>query len=146
VAPGNPLQVGSVADLRRKGVRVATRQQGSGSALLFSKLVADAGLALDDLQVAGQPVSSETDIAVAVREGKADVGLAIEAVAREQGLDFLPLQWERFDLVVRRVEYFEPPVQRLFAFSRTEPFRDRAVSLGGYDVTRCGGVVFNARR
>jgi molybdate-binding protein len=146
VAPGNPLQVGSVADLRRKGVRVATRQQGSGSALLFSKLVADAGLALDDLQVAGQPVSSETDIAVAVREGKADVGLAIEAVAREQGLDFLPLQWERFDLVVRRVEYFEPPVQRLFAFCRTEPFRDRAASLGGYDITRCGGVVYNARR
>jgi putative molybdopterin biosynthesis protein len=146
VAPGNPLQVGSVADLRRKGVRVATRQQGSGSALLFSKLVADAGLALDDLQVAGQPVSSETDIAVAVREGKADVGLAIEAVAREQGLDFVPLQWERFDLVVRRVEYFEPPVQRLFAFCRTEPFRDRAVSLGGYDITRCGGVVYNARR
>jgi putative molybdopterin biosynthesis protein len=146
VAPGNPLQVGSVADLRRKGVRIATRQQGSGSALLFSKLVADAGLALDDLQVAGQPVSSETDIAVAVREGKADVGLAIEAVAREQGLDFVPLQWERFDLVVRRVEYFEPPVQRLFAFCRTESFRDRAVSLGGYDITRCGGVVYNARR
>ena len=146
VAPGNPLQVGSVADLRRKGLRIATRQQGSGSALLFSKLVADAGLALDDLQVAGQPVSSETDIAVAVREGKADVGLAIEAVAREQGLDFVPLQWERFDLVVRRVEYFEPPVQRLFAFCRTEPFRDRAASLGGYDITRCGGVVYNARR
>jgi putative molybdopterin biosynthesis protein len=108
--------------------------------------VADAGLALDDHQVAGQPVSSETDIAVAVREGKADVGLAIEAVAREQGLDFVPLQWERFDLVVRRVEYFEPPVQRLFAFCRTQPFRDRAASLGGYDVTRCGAVVYNARR
>jgi excisionase family DNA binding protein len=146
VAPGNPLQIGSVADLCRKGLRIATRQQGSGSALLFSKLVADAGLALDDLQVAGQPVSSETDIAVAVREGKADAGLAIEAVAREQGLDFVSLQWERFDLVVRRVEYFEPPVQRLFAFCRSQPFRDRAASLGGYDVTRCGEVVYNARR
>ncbi len=146
VAPGNPAKIGSVTDLHKKGVRVATRQEGSGSALLFSKLVADAGLALDDLEVAGQPVSSETDIAVAVRDGKADAGLAIEAVAREQGLDFLPLQWERFDLVVRRVEYFEPPLQRLFAFCRTEPFQDRAASLGGYDVSKCGSVVFNARR
>jgi putative molybdopterin biosynthesis protein len=146
VAPGNPLKIRSVADLRGKGVRVATRQEGSGSALLFSKLVADAGLALDDLEVAGRPVSSETDIAVAVREGKADAGLAIEAAAREQGLDFVPLQWERFDLVVRRVEYFEPPLQRLLACCRTDAFRERATSLGGYDVSGSGQVVFNARR
>jgi len=52
-------------------------------------------------------------------------------VARQQGLDFVPLQWERFDLVVRRVEYFDPPLQRLFAFARTEPFAERAASLGG---------------
>ncbi|HZT46347.1 MAG TPA: helix-turn-helix transcriptional regulator [Hyphomicrobiaceae bacterium] len=146
VAPGNPAKIGSVADLRRRGVRVATRQEGSGSALLFAKLLADAGLEADEIKVAGRPVSSETDIAVAVREGKADAGLAIEAVAREQGLDFVPLQWERFDLVVRRVEYFEEPLQRLFAFARTDAFRERAASLGGYDVANTGAVVFNARR
>jgi excisionase family DNA binding protein len=146
VAPGNPARINAIGDLSSRGVRVATRQEGSGSALLFSKLVADAGLKQEDLKVAGEPVSSETDIAVAVREGKADVGLAIEAVAREQGLDFVPLQWERFDIVVRRVEYFEPPLQRLFAFARTQAFRDRAASLSGYDITGAGSVVFNARR
>lgn len=146
VAPGNPAGIASIADLRKRGIKVATRQEGSGSALLFSKLVADTGLRVEDFKVAGRPVSSETDIAVAVREGKADAGLAIEAVAREQGLDFVPLQWERFDLVVRRIEFFEPALQRLFAFTRTEPFRDRAASLGGYDVANTGAVVFNARR
>jgi excisionase family DNA binding protein len=146
VAPGNPAKIASVADLRRRGVRVATRQEGSGSALLFAKLLADAGLEPADLKVSGQPVSSESDIAVAVREGKADAGLAIEAVAREQGLDFVALQWERFDLVVRRVEYFEEPLQRLLGFARTEGFRERAASLGGYDVANTGAVVFNARR
>ena len=146
VAPGNPAKIGSIGDLRKRGIRVATRQEGSGSALLFAKLVTDAGLKVEDLEAAGEPVSSETDIAVAVREGNADVGLAVEAVARDQGLDFVPLQWERFDLVVRRVEYFEPPMQRLLAFARTEPFRGRAASLGGYDVTNTGMIVFNARR
>jgi putative molybdopterin biosynthesis protein len=146
VAPGNPAKIRSIGDLRKRGIRVATRQEGSGSALLFAKLVADAGLKVEDLEAAGEPVSSETDIAVAVREGNADVGLAVEAVARDQGLDFVPLQWERFDLVVRRVEYFEPPMQRLLAFARTEPFRGRAASLGGYDVTNTGMIVFNARR
>jgi excisionase family DNA binding protein len=146
VAQGNPAKIKSVADLRRKGARVALRQEGSGSALLFSKLVADAGLALDDLTPAERPVRSESDIAILVREGKADAGLAIEAVAREQGLDFVPVQWERFDLVVRRVEYFEAPLQRLFAFAHTAAFRDRATALGGYDVKNTGAVVFNSRR
>ena len=145
VAAGNPAKITSVSDLKKRGIRVATRQEGSGSAVLLAKLIADAGLKFDDLQIAGPPVSSETDIAVAVREGKADAGLAIEAVAREQSLAFVPLQWERFDLVVRRVEYFEPPLQRLFAFARTEMFRDRAASLGGYDLTAAGTVVHNAR-
>jgi putative molybdopterin biosynthesis protein len=140
------LKIGDVGDLRQKGVRVAVRQEGSGSAVLFAKLVADAGFDLSSLEIGGPPVSSETDIALVVREKKADAGLAIEAVAREKGLDFVPLQWERFDLVVRRIEYFEPLLQRLFAFARTGAFRDRAASLGGYDVTNTGAVVFNAKR
>jgi len=146
LAPGNPANVGSVADLSMRGIRVATRQPGSGTALLMSKLLGDAGLAMEDLNTIGRPVSSHTDVADAVRQGKADAGIAIEAVAREQGLHFVPLLWERYDLAVRRLEYFEPPLQRLFAFTRTELFREHAKSLGGYDVVNTGAVIFNARR
>jgi len=146
VAPGNPLKIGSIADLRRRRVRIATRQPGSGTEILFAKLLSDAGLSRDDINASGRPMSSHTDIADAIRTGKADAGLAIEAVAREQGLDFIPLHWERFDLVVRTFEYFEPPLQRLLAFTRTELFSDQASSLGGYDIAQTGTVVFNARR
>jgi molybdate-binding protein len=132
--------------LRRRGVRVAARQPGSGTALLLAKLLGEVGLSPDDLKTMGRPLSSHTDVADAIRQGKADAGLAIEAVAREQGLDFLPLLWERYDLVVRRVEYFEPPLQRLFAFTRTDLFREHAKSLGGYDVANTGAVILNARR
>jgi excisionase family DNA binding protein len=146
LAPGNPAKIGSVADLKRRGIRVATRQPGSGTALLLARLLAEAGLSPDDLKTTGRPLSSHTDVADAVRQGKADAGLAIEAVAREQGLAFLPLVWERYDLVVRRMEYFEPPLQRLLAFTRNELFREHARSLGGYDVANTGAVIFNARR
>ena len=146
VAQGNPAKINSIGDLQKCGIRVATRQEGSGSALLFSKLIAEAGLKVEDLKIEGTPVTSETDIAVAVREGRADAGLAIEAVARERALDFVPLQWERFDLVVRRVDYFDQPLQKVFAFTRTQLFRDRAGQFGGYDVANTGAVIFNARR
>ena len=146
VAADNPKRITSIADLAGAGIRVAGRQQGSGTAVLFSKLVTDAGLKMEQLDIVGRPMSSHTDVADAIRTGKADVGLAIEAVAREQGLDFIPLAWERFDLAVRRMEYFEPPLQRLFAFTRTDLFREHAKSLGGYDVSNTGAVVLNPRR
>jgi putative molybdopterin biosynthesis protein len=146
VASGNPAKIKGIDDLGKRDLRIATRQQGSGSALLFAKLLADAGLSIEDLNCAGDPVNSETDIAVAVREGKADVGLAIEAVVGDEGVNFVPLLWERFDLVVRRVEYFELPFQSLLDFARTEQFRARVALLKGYDTTRTGTVVFNGRR
>src|SRR5215470_18961965 len=146
VASGNPANINGIDDLGNRDLRIATRQQGSGSALLFAKLLADAGLGSEELTFSGDPVNSETDIAMAVREGKADVGLAIKAVVGDEGLDFVPLLWERFDLVVRRFEYFERPFQSLMGFARTEQFRARAALLKGYDTTQTGTVVLNGRR
>jgi putative molybdopterin biosynthesis protein len=141
----NPAKITSIGDLQKSGIRVVTRQEGSGSAQLFAKLVADAGLTMEALNLVGRPLSNETDIAVAVRNGMAEAGLAIEAAARDQGLGYVPLEWERFDLVVRRLEFFEPGMQRLLSFARSDLFWDHAAALGGYDVANTGGVVFNAR-
>ena len=55
-------------------------------------------------------------------------------MAHAAGLDFVPLTWERFDLVLRQRDYFLPGPQALFGFLRTAAFRERAAELGGYDV------------
>ena len=55
------------------------------------------------------PARSELDVAVAVAEGKADAGLGIEAIARQQRLEFKQLFQERYDLVIWRRDYFESP-------------------------------------
>ena len=87
---------------------------------------------------------SEDDLALAIRQGEADVGLGVEAAARRQGLDFLALHREPFDLLLRRRDYFGPPVQRLLAFAREPRFAERAAALGGYDLGEQGRVVYNA--
>ena len=144
VAPGNPLGLRAIDDLRIKRPRVVPRQQGAGSQLLLVHLLSEAGVRLDELDLQAQPARSESDLALAVVEGKADVGLAIEAVAQRFRLDFLPLVRERFDLLVRRAAYFEPPCQALFAFARSPALRQRAAELAGYDVSDLGQVVWNA--
>ena len=144
VAPGNPHGLKSVADLARPGLRVALRQEGSGSRLLLEQLLTRAGVAAGDLGGLDQVAHSETDLALAVLAGKADAGLAIEASAREHRLDFVPLARERYDLVFMRRAYFEPPIQALLGFAKTRRFTERVREFGGYDVGGLGNVIFNA--
>ena len=144
VRRGNPLGLAGVEDLRTKRPRIVLRQPGSGAESLLDSLLERATLKREELNVAGRAALTETDVAVAVADGGADCGLAVGAVARRFGLDFVPLQRERFDLALRRRAYFEPPLQRLFAFARTENFRQRADALGHYDVSGVGEVELNA--
>jgi putative molybdopterin biosynthesis protein len=140
VAAGNPLQLRDVAGIGAKRARLALRPQGAGAQLLLLALVARAGLALDDLAVVKPACPTGSDIAQAVRSGRADCGVATRAVAHAAGLDFVPLTWERFDLALRQRDYFGPGLQALFKFARTAMFRDRAHELTGYDVTEAGDV------
>ena len=54
------------------------------------------------------------------------------------------MRWERFDLAIRRRDYFEPPVQKLLGFARSVDFAEKAAVLGGDDIGRVGGVSYNA--
>lgn len=144
VAPGNPHGLASISDLVKPGLRVMLRQEGSGSRLLLEQLLARAGLAVGDLAGLDAAAHGESDLALAVLAGKADAGLAIEASAREHRLGFVPLTRERYDLVLMRRAYFEPPIQALLAFAKTRRFAERAREFGGYEIGGLGNVIFNA--
>ena len=143
LAPGNPLGIGGIADLTEKKARVVTRQQEAGSQLLLVHLLSEAGIRLGELDLLEPPALSETDLGLAVLEGKADAGLAVASVAHQFRLDFIPLQRERYDLLIRRRDYFEAPFQALLVFCRTDAFRTRAGEMTGYEVGGMGRVVYN---
>lgn len=139
--PGLGRRLRGIADLA--GLRFVPRQPGSGAASRFAALCAAGGLDPAALR-AVEPARTETEVALAVASGRADAGFGLEALARAFALDFVPLCGERFDLLVDRRVWFEPPFQRLLAFARSERFRERAAAFGGYDVGRLGRVVWNA--
>jgi len=142
VAPGNPLSLATVSDVAAKRARLAVRPRGAGAQLLLVALMHRASLSLDQLVVASPPAPTGPDIAQAIRAARADCGIATRSVANSAGLDFVPITWEQFDLVVRQREYFREPLQRFFGFLRTPAFAARARELGGYDVAAAGQVRF----
>jgi len=141
---GNPRGIQKIEDLAGKGIRIVRRQAGAGTQTLLRHLLARAGLDLDAFAVVEAPALTETDLAVAIFDGKADAGLAARAVANRFHLDFIPLHRERFDLALRRRDYFEPPLQNLLRFARSAAFAEQARNLGGYDIDELGHVHYNA--
>ena len=142
VAPGNPLKLATIADVARRGARIAERQAGAGAQALLLRLLRAAKLELNELKRVASARTGD-DLALAVREGRADCGIATRAVAATRGLDFVSLAWERFDLVLRRRDYFEPGPQALFRLAQQPEFSARAKALGGYDVAEVGTVLLN---
>jgi len=140
VAPGNPLGLSDMASIATSRARMAQRPAGAGAQLLLLALLARAGIALDDLKLAKPAFPTGPDIAQAIRAGRIDCGIATRSVARSAGLDFLPLTWERFDLVMRQRDYFMKGPQAVFDFMRRQVLRDRAAELGGYDASDAGVV------
>lgn len=143
VAPGNPLGIGTVDDLQKRRVRVGLRPAGAGAQLLLERLALRSGVAVDGLRCAESRYATGPDLALGIRAGEIDCGIATRAVAATHGLDFVPLLWERFDLVTRRRTYFEPAAQTLFAFLRHGSVQARAEALGGYDLSLSGTIRLN---
>jgi excisionase family DNA binding protein len=144
VPPENPKQLHSLADVLAAGAQMAVRQQGAGAQMLLDVLLTCAGATSRDLRRLEPPCLTGPDLAAAIRAGKADCGVATRAAARSAGLDFVPLLWENFDLLMRQRSYFRPPVQALIGFLGDIRLKQRAAELTGYDATPAGQIRFAA--
>ncbi len=140
VAPGNPKKLTDMKSVLKSKARLAMRPQGAGAQLLLLALLKSAEIDAGQVSKDAPVCHTGADIAQAVREGRADCGIATRAVAVAAGVDFVSLVWERFDLVLRQRDYFLPQQQSLFNFLRGISFRNRAKELPGYDVAETGQV------
>lgn len=139
-APGNPKRIRCGAELARRGLRLAVREQGSGARRLLDGELRRAKLPASLATQAPVHAFSHLDVARAIALGAADTGVATRDAAIAFGLDFVPLTEERYDLALPRDGLADPRLQRLFDVMTAAPFRRELTSLG-YDVRSCGDRV-----
>lgn len=139
VAPGNPLGLTSMRDVLDKKVRLVIRPAGAGAQQLLLALLKREGATLAEVATTLEAPTGP-DIAQAIRAGHGDCGVATRAVAAAAGLDFVPLQLERFDLLMRQRDAFRPALQKLLKLLASAAFAARAAELGGLDVSDAGNV------
>lgn len=142
IAQGNPKQILCASDIARPNVTIVNRELGSGARRLLDKQLSDNAIPASQVRGYRDEVLSHLDVAARIRAGLADAGIGVRAAAFITGLDFVPLQRERYDLVIPK-EYFHSSsgMQWLLDLMVSKPFRDELEALGGYDTREMGRVV-----
>ena len=142
VKAANPKTIRGPADLARKDVRLVNREPGAGARLLLDQRLQAEGIKGASVRGYGDVVLSHLDVGRRVAEGTADVGVGVEAIARLLGLGFIPLQTERYDLVIPSAFLAgHPGVGRLLEALVSREVRAEIEALGGYSTRDTGQVV-----
>ena len=143
VIKGNPKNIRGFKDLIREDITFINRQSGSGTRLLTDKHLKEFKIDAQKIKGYEKEEFTHMGVASAVLSGVADTGLAILASAKALGLDFIPVAKERYDIAVEKEFYNLEMVQRFFEIIRSDSeFRNTVVSLGGYDVSDMGKIVY----
>jgi putative molybdopterin biosynthesis protein len=138
VARGNPKGIRGIEDLAKGNVSFVNRQAGSGTRVLFDYKLDQMGINPESIRGYDHDEFSHMTVAVDVLSGAADCGLGIFAAARALNLDFIPLEKEQYDLIIPSTALDHPNIQAVLKTIRSKHFRERVLSLGGYDPSKSG--------
>lgn len=142
VAKENPKNIRDWADLTKPGILFVNREKGSGARVLLDEKLRIFNI--DHSLVNGYDKEELSHLAVAscVARGEADVGLGIEKAAIQvQNVDFIPLQKERYDLVILKEDLDKPQFKSLFSVLQSNAFHKEVAGIGGYDVSKMGEII-----
>lgn len=141
VASGNPKDVKGLSDLTRPDIQYVNRQRGAGTRVLLDYRLSESGIEPDQVQGYTREEVTHLAVAAAVASGVADCGLGIRAAARALDLDFVPIEWERYDLVIPQEHYQSQLLAPVLALLQDTEFERAVDELPGYDPSSMGQVV-----
>lgn len=139
LASGNPKGIKSIADIARPNVRFVNRNPGSGTRLWLDAELRKKKIPVEKITGYESQVKTHSEAASLVIQNKVDVSLGLQAAAHQNGLGFIPLFEERYDLVLPREQ--EKNLNPLLEYIQTANFREMLASLTGYDAHHSGELV-----
>lgn len=136
---GNPKSIQRIDDLQREDVRFLNRNAGSGTRIWVDNALKEKGIDTGSIRGYHRCVKTHDEAAEAVKNNVADMALGIQCVADAQGLGFIPLFEERFDLVAYddQIEAIYPIIDHI----NTLAFRGVIGGMSGYNTQNSGVIV-----
>ena len=142
VRRGNPKGVRGWEDLARRDVSILNRRPGSSSRILLDVQLKRLGLAASNIRGYDKIMRSHLTMAAAIAEGEADLAIGTERISRQmEGIDFIPLLEERYDVALKKERLDSLPVQKLIAVMNQPAFRRELSRFSGNDYRDSGKII-----
>ena len=139
VKEGNPKEIHTFQDLIRDDVRMANREKGSGIRVFIDEMCKVNEIETMSLNGYHDVASSHLIAATMVSRGNADVAIGNEKTSRQvEGIDFIPLKQENYDIVFRLEDLKKKEYQALVEIIQSKEFRKEEEAIEGYDVAGMG--------
>jgi len=142
VQKGNPKNIRSVNDLGKSDIRIINRQMGTGTRQLFDKELKKSGVRGETIDGYENTLPRHMDIGLQILTKRADAGPGIRPVASILGLDFIPICWERFDLLINKDRFFDKGIQLFLSLLKGKVIQATAEEFGGYDLSYTGKMIY----
>jgi len=138
----NPKDITGIADLARPGTRIVNRALGTGTRLLLDHELKKAKISTGKIDGYHHDVHRHLDVGLEILSGRADAGPGIRAVAAMLDIGFLPLRWERYDLLISKERFFDEGIQKFLGLLQEDDFRQLVNTSYGYDLQLSGKMVY----
>lgn len=142
VASGNPKQISSWEDLQRRDLIIVNREPGAGTRILLDEHLQQMGIIPETIAGYEHLAASHMSVAACVSKGEADLGIGTEKTAwNVSGVEFVPLQMEEYDLIIKKKHYGDPRVQQMIRILQSRDFQEQFAFMKGYDISDMGTVM-----
>jgi putative molybdopterin biosynthesis protein len=142
VASGNPKGIKAWNDLKRPDLTLVNREKGAGSRVLLDEHLRLMGVKGKDIVGYNREELSHLSVAGVVGSGEADLGVGdLKAANQVEGVDFLALQTEQYDLIIKRDDMETPAVRAILDILNSKDFQAQVQFMRGYDIKGMGNIV-----
>lgn len=142
VAKGNPKDIKGWEDLKRNDLTMINREKGSGTRILLDEHLKKLGISSENIKGYKRESTSHLAIASTIARGGADLGIGNEKTSLQvKEIDFIPLQVERYELVIKKEDQNKAPFEAVMDILRSSEFRNELEGIGGYDLRETGEIV-----
>jgi putative molybdopterin biosynthesis protein len=119
-------------------VRYINTRKDSSTRMAFDQLLESRGI--DSSRVDGyhHEVANLSMVAAAIRNGHADAGMCTSGIAKANGLQFMPLAREQYELVMHREMLADPRICSLISLINSPAYRSWLDHSGAYDTSMTG--------
>ncbi|MEN8076442.1 helix-turn-helix transcriptional regulator [Clostridioides difficile] len=142
VKKGNPLNISCFEDLSTKNIEFINREKGSGVRVLLDEKLKLLNIDPNSINGYNNEETSHLAVASNVARGDADVGIGNKKAAMQvDTIDFIPLQTERYDLIIKKSDLNNPIYQNIISILSSEKFKNELDGIGGYDLKDLGKII-----